>query len=561
MPILNINDTAIQKDIWEINLDCSCFAPEGNFHNYPAKAVPEVVRELLTRLKTYYGVKNVLDPFVGSGTVALESKLLNLDFYGSDLNPLAILLSKTKSATIQNTSYVMKQLNNFIATLQGSRSAILPYKVESFKNIEYWFKEDNIKQLSYIKSSIILFLKRKRSAHKYFYSLILLTAFSATIRASSLTRNGEFKLYRIPPNEIDSFKVNSVSIFVNKIEELLAMINTTNLAFDRNVKTEIYSNNAKNLSYLRGKNIDLVLTSPPYGDSKSTVSYGQFSRLSLQWMSEMLKKYLGIDVYSANCDEYLIGGKQSINISCRDQIIYQITNNSATLNELIKDVNSLIIDEVASLNGKKEIIIALDEKIRSNGKIDSVLFNKDIELTTIIVERIRLIILRKVREGKEGYSRKEISKIVTNEVRYFFEDLTCDNIRKRNRRINLLQEVLPKIKESLNSKIRKLPKRNQEIIDFFVDLYEVVRRTDNYLTSHGIQAWIVGHRTILGKIKVKLADILVEWFKSMNYTEITSLKRQCSFKRMPHHINSTATRQEEIQTMMEEYIIVVQKNV
>lgn len=29
---------------------------------------------------------------------------------------------------------------------------------------------------------------------------------------------------------------------------------------------------------------DLMITSPPYGDSRTTVAYGQFSRLSLQWL-------------------------------------------------------------------------------------------------------------------------------------------------------------------------------------------------------------------------------------------------------------------------------------
>ncbi|WP_297430758.1 DNA methyltransferase, partial [Clostridium sp.] len=55
------------------------------------------------KFKNEYNIKNVLDPFVGSGTTALEAKYIGLDFYGSDLNPLAVLLSKTKVLTINNT--------------------------------------------------------------------------------------------------------------------------------------------------------------------------------------------------------------------------------------------------------------------------------------------------------------------------------------------------------------------------------------------------------------------------------------------------------------------------
>ena len=35
---------------------------------------------------------------------------------------------------------------------------------------------------------------------------------------------------------------------------------------------------------MKDNSIDLVVTSPPYGDSRTTVAYGQFSRLSLRWL-------------------------------------------------------------------------------------------------------------------------------------------------------------------------------------------------------------------------------------------------------------------------------------
>ena len=35
---------------------------------------------------------------------------------------------------------------------------------------------------------------------------------------------------------------------------------------------------------LEDESIDLVITSPPYGDSKTTVAYDQFSKLSLKWL-------------------------------------------------------------------------------------------------------------------------------------------------------------------------------------------------------------------------------------------------------------------------------------
>jgi tRNA G10 N-methylase Trm11 len=46
--------------------------------------------------------------------------------------------------------------------------------------------------------------------------------------------------------------------------------------------------NSVNVEYSKFKpkenSFDVVLTSPPYGDSKTTVAYGQFSTLSNEWL-------------------------------------------------------------------------------------------------------------------------------------------------------------------------------------------------------------------------------------------------------------------------------------
>ncbi len=60
----------------------------------------------------------------------------------------------------------------------------------------------------------------------------------------------------------------------------------------------IFKDNAMTLEDVPDDSVDLVVTSPPYGDSRTTVAYGEYSRLSLQWidlfhLSE--KEIMGID--------------------------------------------------------------------------------------------------------------------------------------------------------------------------------------------------------------------------------------------------------------------------
>jgi DNA modification methylase len=58
--------------------------------------------------------------------------------------------------------------------------------------------------------------------------------------------------------------------------------------------------------------IDLVVTSPPYGDSKTTVAYGQFSRLSLQWLGLPWEEARDIDNRS-------LGGRRTVTLAAAAQ--------------------------------------------------------------------------------------------------------------------------------------------------------------------------------------------------------------------------------------------------
>src|SRR3989344_271388 len=69
-----------------------------SFHRYFGKLIPAVpgfaIRNL-TKEDDY-----VLDSFCGSGTTLLESKVLNRNAYGVDLNPLSVFVAKVKSKKI-----------------------------------------------------------------------------------------------------------------------------------------------------------------------------------------------------------------------------------------------------------------------------------------------------------------------------------------------------------------------------------------------------------------------------------------------------------------------------
>lgn len=546
----------------ELNLDyegenkyASFFSSTGNLHTYPAKAVPEMVRDLIKKVMSIKSIKTVLDPFVGSGTTALESKYLGLDFWGSDLNPLAVLLSKTKALTIDNTNYTKKRLSDFVQQVKKEYPDARLIPVGTFNSIDYWFKEENIRELNFLKYKIDQFINKANKVNREMYALILLTAFSSTIRRVSLTRNGEFKLYRMSPSDIEKFSVGAIDEFEDAVTHLLDMLVVANDSYKKETKSTICLQNAKSLNYLKNRSIDLVITSPPYGDSKTTVAYGEFSKLSLQWMEDLLKKYVGIEVADCNCDEQLLGGRKS-EWSLQDEKDFYKSNEVASLET---QMQFRIQEKKNDLARAKEVLEEMRGCINNNQFVSTDLLHKNEILYQLISERVRLDIYRKIKNSKARLKDKETKKLAKKNAGEYMKQMENIYSSKYVIRQAHLEEKLDRVTETLERNEKSIQKRKEDVLVFLKDLYKVVLETDRVMKKGGFQVWIVGHRTVMGKITINMEGILKDWFLNRGYECEASLSRKYSFKRMPHHINSTIERCEEVNTMMNEYILVVRK--
>ncbi len=88
---------------WELEDADTRYYTHG-YHPYSAKYIPQIPYRLVSK----FTKKNelVLDNFMGSGTTLVESKLLGRNAIGIDVNPLACLISKVKTTTIQKSTLV-----------------------------------------------------------------------------------------------------------------------------------------------------------------------------------------------------------------------------------------------------------------------------------------------------------------------------------------------------------------------------------------------------------------------------------------------------------------------
>jgi len=261
-------------------------------HPYPAMMIPQVAGRLI---ETYTKPKAVvLDPFCGSGSVLLEAFIKGYDSYGIDINPLSLLISKVKTTPLN-----YKLLQNELEKILSKTAFIKKIDNPDFFNINFWFKQQVVSKLSSLKA-VIDSIEAKRI--RDFFRV----AFSFTVRTCSNTRNSEFKLYRIEDEKLSNFNPDVFAIFKERAEQNIAAMADLWKQF-KSIKNypNILNEDARYRTSIKDSIVDIVVTSPPYGDSKTTVAYGQFSRLSLQW--------LGFNGKSLDIDNSSLGGRLDLN--------------------------------------------------------------------------------------------------------------------------------------------------------------------------------------------------------------------------------------------------------
>lgn len=266
------------------------------YHTYPAMMIPQVARTLIEEYIPQEGARLILDPYMGSGTSLVEASIKGIDVIGTDINPLARLISKVKT-----THYKEKDIQYDFSVIQSYLSEYKEELVEkkcfdNISNYSYWYSEDSLMRLSYLSQIINNHIPKEL---KDFFNTVL----SEVVREVSFTRNGEFKRFRMPEEKIKTFKPDVFGLFEEKTVRNIKGLIQFNDA-NKDSKVGIYDFNSSICipeEIIKPETVDMVVTSPPYGDSKTTVAYGQFSRWANEWFGFENAK---------NLDCILMGGKK-----------------------------------------------------------------------------------------------------------------------------------------------------------------------------------------------------------------------------------------------------------
>jgi hypothetical protein len=241
------------------------------FHSYAARLHPHTASVLVERLSAYG--ETVLDPFMGSGTVLVESRLLGRKAFGRDLNPLSVGLAHLKSrgsteaernGLLEASARVVEHAEERRVSKAGPTERYGKEDLELF-DIHVLLELDGIRQgVSYEQEGFA------REAMKLVFSSILV----------KVSKKPGDTVERLAPRRLASGF--SIRLFGKKTEELVRRLEEYQMLLPPQApECDTGTDDARRLTSIKPGSIDLVVCSPPY---PGVYDYARHHSARLRWL-------------------------------------------------------------------------------------------------------------------------------------------------------------------------------------------------------------------------------------------------------------------------------------
>lgn len=360
---------------------------------YPAMMVAPVQKAILSWLiKDRKGLK-IFDPFQGSGTALYEAATITSDMnlLGFDINPLASLIAHVKLQGVDNQTF-----DNDVLILETLIKSDFDFVLEPFYKSEKWFRPDIFYTLSKIKFAIRKILNKQN--RQYFWVM-----FCDIVRHYSNTRSSTFKLHIKEQNKIDALKNTIIRDYIKKVKNSRPFYNKN----FRNYELK-KGNSLELLKSIPDCSIDILVTSPPYGENATTVTYGQFSYLPLSFIDLVDIPLEGWEL--KNCqiiDSTSLGGTKALRINDDDRKYIEWYINRIKLSKR-KKVERFFADYFNFLNSAARV---------TKEYIDITLGNRTVDRVRINLARITVRYLEdRGFKHKKTLTRAIVSKRTPSEI-------------------------------------------------------------------------------------------------------------------------------------------------
>ncbi len=217
---------------------------------YKGKFHPQMIRALLNIIGLKEG-DTVFEPFSGSGTTALESQLLGINFIGVDISPLCVLQDKVKTNSIYAIDEIVKSKNSLILKLEPS----LFNQEENFYKVLESIDNENVRN---------------------FYTLARLLAISDESRRGRSFEQSFIKNLNL--------MIDSVKDHKEIVESLQLRLGNIDIKLGDSRKVELPDNS-----------IDGIITSPPYSIALDYIENDAHSLKDMGYkLNEIREDFIGV---------------------------------------------------------------------------------------------------------------------------------------------------------------------------------------------------------------------------------------------------------------------------
>lgn len=273
------------------------------FNRYPARSISLVPRAIIRSVVAERrGACRVLDPFMGSGTTAVEAALLGCEIFGVEIDPFARLLAavRIRRYTAQDISRLV-DLSKIIANSWPKtvpRVELMP----RLANVQHWFTPSQFEDLLRFKSCVYKLTTDDTLIHDFF-RIVLADMIRPCSQAERQTLKPYIsKKYKKTATAVsDAFKKS----FDAHLEAALDF--NDEAPSDRSLAINWLGNDASDFSASRLR-MDVAITSPPYTNA---LDYVRCIKIESAWID------CGTDESFATLRHSHIGDP-----SCRNQALH-----------------------------------------------------------------------------------------------------------------------------------------------------------------------------------------------------------------------------------------------
>ena len=250
--------TPVAEGGWDFSESLS--SPLGGLHPYPAKFIPEIPRKLIEAYRPADGTA-VLDPFCGSGTTLSEAQALGLSSIGVDLNPIAVLMSRVKTAPLPQSAN-----QALLSVLEMARANPTP-AVPDIPRLDHWFRTEVQLAVAGLAAAIL-------SQPSAVRDLLRLTLSSIIVRVSNQDSDTRYAAVEKQVTREDVFR-----LFARAGDRIVKALHARP---DPLAQSDVIEADVLSLAPCKiARPVGLVVTSPPYPNA---YEYWLYHKYRMWWL-------------------------------------------------------------------------------------------------------------------------------------------------------------------------------------------------------------------------------------------------------------------------------------